>query len=57
MPRQTIFNVKRRGQVVDEVFVEFTLMDGRLVTIMVDNSAEADRLAGVVVHGIETEYD
>ncbi len=57
MAKQTLFNVQRRGQVIEDIFVEFTLMDGRVVSIMCDNSADAERLASLDVHGIDVEFD
>ncbi len=50
------FNTLRRA-VVDEIFVEFVVVDGRVVTLTCNSVAEAQSLAEIKINGIEVEFE
>ncbi len=54
-PRKPIFNTISQA-VVDDIFVEFVLADGRVITIMAETAASAEVLATFPVMGIEVEF-
>ncbi len=56
MKQPPSFNVLSRA-IRDEIFVEFVLVDGRVITITCSDEQQAAALAAVDVLGLEVEFD